>query len=189
MDIRRKLVIMAAVFGFSLALFLTGCHPISKSVRKEADRDLAFVELRQDPEKYRGKRVLLGGTIVKTEDRQEETLVEVHQKRLGMFSVPQNRGETGGRFLVVYPGLLDPGVYHEGRKITVGGEVIGQEVKKKGETEEEYRYPVVRAEEIHVWTDHGPGYYPYSTHFFYGHGGYPLYRSRYYYPRYYIRCY
>lgn len=185
----RRIILVAAIWSLCLALTSTGCHPISKSVREEADQDLPFAALRHDPDKYRGTTVLLGGTIVRTEDRQKETLVEVHQKRLGMYSEPRKEGETGGRFLVVYPGLLDPSIYREGRRITVGGEVVGKEVKKPNDSEEDYLYPVVRAQDIHLWSDDGYGYYPYSIHYRYGYGGYHLHHYHYGHPRYYFRCY
>jgi outer membrane lipoprotein len=184
MNRTRKIVSLAAMFGISMALALTGCHPISKSVRKEIDRDLPFAELRKDPDTYKGKIVILGGTIIKTEDRQEETWIEVHQKRLGIMAEPKDGGETGGRFLIVYAGLLDPKTYEEGRSITVAGEVLGKKVKKPSDSEEDYLYPVVRARDIHLWPEYSYRYDPYSTHFgFY----YPYHHH--WYPRHYIWCY
>jgi starvation-inducible outer membrane lipoprotein len=51
---------------------LIGCaHIISKDILKDVDREIGFEELRKDPGKYQGKTLLLGGIIVKTENRNQ----------------------------------------------------------------------------------------------------------------------
>ena len=133
MNTRKQAMFLTAVLGLSLALALNGCHPISRSVTKEAERNLSFAEIRENPDQYSGKTVVLGGTVIRTETRQDETVVEVRQMRLGGTLEPQEGDKTGGRFLAVFPGPLDPAEYTEGRRITVGVEIEGREWITSGE--------------------------------------------------------
>ncbi len=64
------------------------------------------------------------------------------------------------------PEFLDPAVYAPGRRITVVGEVVGEEERKIGEVP--YRYPVIKVERIRLWPKDvlvGPAYYPYPWGF------------------------
>jgi outer membrane lipoprotein len=159
--------------------------PISKSVRKEVDRSVSFQQIRQDPERYKGTVVLLGGTIAETKDLQKETVIEVLQKDLGVWFAPKEQKTTGGRFLVICPDLLDPTVYREGRKITVAGEIMGKRVEKRSDGSE-YVYPVLRERDMHLWPDYSGRVTP---SFFFGYGydpyGFFLYDPYFYgfYPR------
>jgi outer membrane lipoprotein len=179
MNAKRKSRVLMPALGVTLILATSGClHPISESAREEVDRHVSFEQIRQNPERYAGTKVLLGGTVVGTRVRQEYTVVEVLQKRLGFRGEPRDEDKTGGRFLVVSSELLDPEVYSAGRGITVAGEIIGEEVGKLGEAD--YLYPVLRAEDIHLWKDHA---YRHGTYSYYDYYYYPP-RHRYsYYPR------
>jgi outer membrane lipoprotein len=138
---------LPALVALTLAI---GCSsPVSKSVRKELDPDLTFQALREQPDAYEGKLVLLGGTIIETRNKQEGTLIEVLQKRLNRWGRPKDEDDTEGRFLVFADRFLDPVVYSEGRKITIAGKVVGGHVEKIGEVD--YVYPLLRAREIHLW--------------------------------------
>ena len=160
MKTKRKELFFAGIFGLALVLTLNGCHPISKSVTKEAERNLSFSEIRENPDQYRGKVVVLGGTILTTNKRQDETVVEVRQMTLGGTLEPREGDKTGGRFLAVFPGPLDPAEYTEGRRITVGGEIEGGEWITVGEQEE--AYPVIRAMDSRLWDSCGDGSYAYT---------------------------
>ena len=160
MNTRKQAMFLTAVLGLSLALALNGCHPISRSVTKEAEHNLSFAEIRENPDQYRGKTVVLGGTVIRTETRQDETVIEVRQMKLGGTLEPRDGEKTGGRFLAVFPGALDPAEYTEGRRITVGGEIEGREWITSGEQEE--AYPVIRAMDSRLWDSCGDGHYAYT---------------------------
>ena len=66
----------------SLLALLFACAPISRQSLRDADSTISFQALLKDPEKYKGKRVLLGGQIMATTVEQGETWVEVLQHPL-----------------------------------------------------------------------------------------------------------
>jgi outer membrane lipoprotein len=162
MNTRKQAMFCATVLGLALVLTLSGCHPtISKSVTKQAERNLSFAEIRENPDQHLGKVVVLGGTVIRTETRQDETVMEVQEKRLGGTMEPRDGDDkTGGRFLVVFPGPLDPAEYTKGRRITVGGQIEGKERMTSGEQDE--AYPVIRAMDSRLWDTCGDGLYAYS---------------------------
>jgi outer membrane lipoprotein len=135
----------------AVALTLACSSPISRSVRRELDPDIPFQQLQEQPASFEGKRVLLGGEIIQTYNKQEGTTIEVLQKRLNRWGRPRDEDDTEGRFLVFTERFLDPVVYSRGRKITIAGIVLGGHVEKIGEVD--YVYPLLRAIEVHLWKD------------------------------------
>jgi outer membrane lipoprotein len=138
-----------------LGAVLVGCaHIISKDMLKEVDSEIGFDELRKDPEKYQGKTVLLGGVIVKTENKNEGTLLEIYQTEINYYGEPIDIYISKGRFLAIHEQFLDGEIYRKGRKVTVVGVVHGVEVKKLGEID--YKYPYLIIKEIHLWKEKQP---------------------------------
>ncbi len=138
-------------------LSMGGCAPvISKKVLDKVDRTIGFSEIQKNPDSYRGKRVLLGGTIVAVENLEDKTLVEVLQQPLNSALRPVRPEESKGRFLVLYRGFKDPALYAPGRALTVAGIVEGERAGKIDKMP--YTYPLILAEEDHLWSAYrGPG--------------------------------
>lgn len=137
---------------------LIGCaHIISKDVLKEVDREIGFEGLLKYPEKYQGKTVLLGGVIVKTENKNQGTLLEIYQTEINHYGKPIDTDISKGRFLAIYEGFLDSEIYRKGREVTIVGVVSGGEVKKLGEID--YNYPYLTVKEIHLWKEESPREY------------------------------
>jgi outer membrane lipoprotein len=135
---------------FFLLLTLSACAPtISKQLRQQADAGLSFPVLAADPEAYQGKIVILGGVIAQTTAKTGQTELEIVQKPLDSFNVPETTDTSQGRFLVLAEQFLDPLIYKKDRKITVAGEVTGSEVRKLDELD--YRYPVLKSLELKLW--------------------------------------
>ena len=139
-----------------LAVLLSGCvHVISKDLREAADPSVTFREILKNPNAYKGKSVVWGGEIIETTNKQDgTTLIEVFQRSLNWREEPI--GSSEGRFLVRVDSYLDPYVYSQGRKITVAGEILGEDVRPLGEMD--YWYPLVFSKQLHLWEY----YYPYS---------------------------
>jgi outer membrane lipoprotein len=132
------------------ASVVTGCAPpFTKALLDKADKNLLFSELNKAPEKYIGKIMMLGGTIVDTKNLKDRSQIEVLQKPLDGEGRPAQTDETGGRFLIVTSQFVDGAVYHRGRSVTIIGEVAGSKVQPLGESM--YRYPVLTAKELHLW--------------------------------------
>jgi len=144
-----------------LAVLLSGCaHVISKDLREAADPGATFGEVLKNPNAYKGKSVVWGGEIIDTINKQDgTTLIEVFQRSLSWREEPT--GSSEGRFLVRVESYLDPYVYKNGRRVTVAGEVLGEEVKPLGEMD--YRYPLILSRQLHLWEY----YTPYSYNYYY----------------------
>jgi outer membrane lipoprotein len=133
-----------------VALLGMGCaHTISESLRAQADPTISFAQLRENPEAYRERTVILGGEILETTNLQEGTRLEVLQKPLSRAEAPMFTDNTGGRFMALCKDYLDPAVFAPGRRITIAGQVLGSHTGKIGEVE--YRYPLISCQETHLW--------------------------------------
>ena len=177
-DTVRRSVFIASMLC-TLVILLNACTPvISPQLMEQVDRNLTYGSLASRPDEAKGKIVLLGGTIVQTVPKPEETEIEVVQKQISSSGEPYLTDNSEGRYLVVINRFLDPAIYRSGRDITVAGEVQGSAVRRLGEIY--YRYPVIAALEIYLWKEPlSPQSYPYAYPF-----GYPYYRRGWLYPGY-----
>jgi len=134
----------------SLIMIFSGCtHVISRDLRRNIREKTTIHEVMKDPDIYEGKMVLWGGKILMSINRKEGTLIEVLQLPLDSSDRPKDVDTSGGRFLVLYPGYLDVVIYRQGREITVAGKIKG--IRKLPLGEIKYVYPLLKAEEIHLW--------------------------------------
>jgi outer membrane lipoprotein len=161
------------------ALLLSACTPvISPQLMDQVDRNLTYDALASRPDEFKGKKVMLGGTIVQTLPKPGETEIEVVQKQVSSSGEPHLTDKSEGRFLVVVNRFLDPAIYRAGRDLTVAGEVLGSVVRRLGELD--YRYPVISALELYLWKRPAPPQaYPYPYPY-----GYPAYWRWWHYPGY-----
>jgi outer membrane lipoprotein len=113
------------------------------------DQGIAFPALQQKPDAYAGKVVVLGGQIIATTVKDNETWIEMLEKKLDAQQKPEDTDQSAGRFLVRFLGFLDPAIYAAGRKLTVAGQVEGALVRPINETK--YTYPVLAAKEHYLW--------------------------------------
>ena len=155
-------------FIVGVMVLLSACASvISKQGLREADPKITFHVLLQDPDRQKGKVVLLGGEIVTTTVKEGETWIEVLQKPLDSDQKPEDTDVSYGRFLVHFNDFRDPAIYAGERKITVLGQVQGKKVMPLKEMD--YTYPVLIPLESHLWkpeTKSGPFF-----HFGIGVGG------------------
>jgi outer membrane lipoprotein len=155
----------------TMVFLLNACAPvISPQLMEQVDRNLTYGALAGRPDETKGRIVLLGGTIVQTVPKPNETEIEVVQKQVSSSGEPYLTDKSEGRYLVVVDRFLDPAIYRAGRDITVAGKAQGSVLRRLGEIE--YRYPVIAAVELHLWKEPlSPQAYPYAYPF-----GYPYYR-------------
>jgi outer membrane lipoprotein len=140
-----------------------GCAPVfPRGITDRVDRHVSFKELQNNPEKFKGTWLMLGGIIVTVKNLKEGTLLEILQKPLDSDGRPLETDRTNGRFLISSDQFLDSAVYRRDRRITIVGQVMGQRILPLDEIM--YRYPLLSAEALHLWS-------PASTpHFFFGIG-------------------
>ena len=138
------------LFG-ALMLLVQGCsYAISRDLVSQSDKTITFKMLQMEPDLFKGKLIILGGTIAAiTNVKQETTALEVVQKPLDYWGKPRRTDRTGGSFLVVVPRYLDALIYAPGREITVAAEVEGTRSSALGDIE--YSYPVVLSKELKLW--------------------------------------
>jgi outer membrane lipoprotein len=133
----------------SLLLLVTGCaHWIGDKSRALADPSITFEQLRENPEAYRGKLVLLGGTVEAVTQTEEGTTLEIQEHKLDSRELPDVVIPSRGRFLSISSGVLDPAKYQRGALVTMMGEVAGKRIHPLHGVE--YSYPVIAVREIHA---------------------------------------
>lgn len=142
----------------ALGVTLTGCaHVISYDLREKARSDLSFSTVLQNPDAYRGETVVWGGEIIETVNQEGSTEIKVLQMPLDFYGMPIWEERSAGRFIARASSYLDNQIYRSGRWVTVGGQLVGQEMLPLGESQ--YTYPVVSVKEIHLWVEPRSPYY------------------------------
>jgi len=135
---------------FVLIILVISCGPvISKQVMSYVDPSISFQDLIRDPDKFKGKTVVLGGRIISTSVKPDETWMEVLQQPLESRQRPEDTDVSYGRFLVRFADYRDPAVYSPGRSITVAGQVLGKSIRPLGQIQ--YSYPALQAREAYLW--------------------------------------
>ena len=140
----------------ALGLLAPGCATvISKQVREKVNKEVTFSRVKEDPEAYQGEVVMWAGVIIRSENREEGTLIEILQKATDWEGAPEKTDRSGGRFLALYDGYLETAVFNEGREVTVAGEVAGKRALPLGQID--YVYPLISILEIHLWPERSYG--------------------------------
>lgn len=177
--------VITSAFRLLCLLCLTifaGCvtSPFSDSLRSAAKNQPTLDDIRAQPQAFKGRTVLMGGTIVQTTNLPKTTEIEVLQKPLDRYDDrPQDTDRSSGRFLIRCPGFLDSAIHAKGREITVAGPVEGMETRQLDQTE--YTYPVIGCQEIHLWPNQPAVMYNYPPPYWYG----PYWHGWGYYPYWY----
>ena len=155
----------------SFIILLSGCvHVISKDLRIKSDPSLTLSQVRQNPDTFKGKLVVWGGEIIETVNQKDGTTqIEVFQRPLGWRGEPKETTASEGRFLILADKYLDPYVFQRGKKITVAGEIQGENLKSLGEMD--YRYSIVSSKQIYLWPEYY--YQPYPYYYYDPWWGYP----------------
>lgn len=135
---------------FSITLFFQGCtYAISTGMADKADKTIPFEKLQADPDSFKGKLLILGGTIAQIRAEKQGTLIEVARKPLDYWGKPERTKRKGGRFLVFTPGYLNTMAYAPGVDITIAGEVLGTGSPMIGD--KQFDYPVLLGKELKLW--------------------------------------
>ncbi len=150
--------IVSAVLLF-VGISLAGCSPVIKNELMETGtRNVSLLEVRLNPDSYKGKVFVFGGLISGITKTPEGSLIEAQY--ISVDSEGYLTGNEGGKYLAVLPeksGAFDPVVFHNGRKMTIAARFVQV---RRGKSDEEPSYPLFEIEQIHLWEDGGPYYYP-----------------------------
>jgi outer membrane lipoprotein len=147
-------------------LFAGGCSKqdvIPERLEGQVDKDLRYVQVKDNPDSYRGKLMLAGGKVLSAKRLKEGTRVEVLQIPLSSDLVPEEGQETSkGRFVAMDTGqnIVDPAILDDNKLITIVGEVVGSTTIKVDEAE--MQVPQLAVKHVTVWDrDRLRPYYPY----------------------------
>lgn len=164
---------MITCFFFMTLLALCGCGVISKDIRREAVPITGLEEVRNNPDKFKEKTIIVGGEIINVLNHEDEsTTLIVLALPLSSDERPDKWENNQGRFMVRTTQFLDPMVYSKGREVTVAGIVVGTEHASIGKTM--YRYVVIKARQIYLWPHRyiSNYYYPPYPRWYWYHYGY-----------------
>jgi len=152
---RRHILVL-----ISLAVFFTGCVTvISEQSRKLVDTADSFKVIKQTPDAYIGKHVMVGGRIANVRNSAEGAQLEIVQFELSSRGYPEDTFISYGRFLALNSSYMDPLVYRRGMLITLVGEIKGKKTMRLDDID--YTYPVLTMREWHIWRGSDRGYiYP-----------------------------
>lgn len=143
----KRIAIMGTVLLLSV---FTGCaHVISEENRKIAALSVTFESLKENPQSYAGKVVVLGGVIAGVTNSTDGGQIEIVQYQLTEEGYPDEAEGSAGRFLATSPTFIDSLVYKKGSLITLAGEVKGTRVMPLDGGS--LTYPVVSIRESHIW--------------------------------------
>lgn len=148
--------IMSKICRWRIGLFLisllliAGCASSPKFDNERYTQVVTPAQVSLDPEIYMHNSVLWGGMLIATTNLEKGTQLEVLAYPLQSSQRPDIDRDPIGRFLVVSPDFLEPIDYAQGRSITVIGSLNEVRTGQVGATE--YQYPVVNAEQIHLWS-------------------------------------
>jgi outer membrane lipoprotein len=153
MGIRRR----GSLFKMGICVaFLTcvGCSSgppvVPKEFQSQIDSSVSFRELQAAPQNYQGRTVLFGGEVLSAKRTQEGTELEIIQLPVSGDDPPaERRSESQGRFLALDRFAEDPAAFPPGTRVTLVGEVKGEEVRRLDEST--YRYPTVEVKHLYVW--------------------------------------
>jgi outer membrane lipoprotein len=155
---------MHRLFAVVAILALTGCAShLPQEIRIAPEPEFGVEAARQEPGRFLGQRVRWGGTILGVHNRPQVTEIEILARPLDPDGEPQAQAPGVGRFIAEVPGFVDPAEYPTDRRLTVAGKLDRMETRPVGEFP--YRYPVVIAASLYLWSEPLPPYpyrHPYA---------------------------
>jgi len=147
----------------SVLLGASGCASTDDWLKGDTSR-IAFPQLQEAPDRYRGHTVIIGGKVLSAKRLKQETRIEILQLPLDASYRPtRDLRQSQGRFIAVQKAFLDPATIPSGTFLTVSAQVAGSLTMPIDEMD--YRYPLVEITRVHVWPadeEARPYPYPYS---------------------------
>jgi len=167
-QLQRVAPLPASALGFCCALLLAGCvssELVPEGMESQIARDIPFESLKAEPDKFKGRVVVLGGKVLAAKRLKDGTQIEVLQLPLDGADAPiMDLPQSKGRFLAYQEAFLDPATIPEGTAVSMIVEVTGFKTLPLDEVD--YSYPTLKIRTLKIWPDQrympwpGP-YYPY----------------------------
>jgi starvation-inducible outer membrane lipoprotein len=123
---RRAFCVLLAV---NLTLAAAGCSKVPRHYVRMAERDATLTDLVAHPEKYDGKVVMLGGTLIEEEANEQYIWLRLKNRPLDQDYMPNRpadlSGSEAGSYWVAVEKNQLPQTYREWARMTVAGRVTG----------------------------------------------------------------
>jgi outer membrane lipoprotein len=160
-------------------LLLGGCASnVPLPIKLPPEQDINYVQAKDSNETFQGQYARWGGKIIAIENKKDSTMIEIMANSLNSYGRPSRKENYEGRFIARVDGFLDPEEYAKDRELTVFGKIEDKLVKNIDD--HPYDYPLIYAEEYHLWPEYKPIHPPYP--YYYRHHPYyyyPYYRHNY----------
>lgn len=139
-----------ALLALSLALGACASAPFKGASLEGADRNVTPAQVLSNPQAQQGKRVVWGGQIISSQNLAGMTELTILAYPLDARTTQPETGKASlGRFIIQQNGYLETADYAPGRQVSVVGSISG--VRQASIGEASYRYPVVQAQQLHLW--------------------------------------
>ncbi|MBA3966030.1 MAG: Slp family lipoprotein [Nitrospirales bacterium] len=171
----RAVSLSPVVFRYKLVflLFLTvlcssGCSTPYKStlppdLAEQIDPLLMFPRIKEDPDSFKGKLIILGGQVLAAKRLKDSTQLTILQLPLINEKEPTTElTQSQGRFIAEQQQFLDPATVPPGSRVTLAGELSGSVQQSLDETI--YTYPTLLIKHFKVWPAYPPDYHPYGPY-------------------------
>lgn len=141
----RPFVVIAGV----CALLIVGCVSGPGFSGDHINKRLDPADVLADVDGAMDETVVWGGRIIQAEPKADSTTLEILAFPLYRSQQPDAGKDSLGRFLVIYPGYLEPQDYSTGRMVTAVGRL--EEIRLGQVGKADYRYPVLRGDDLYLW--------------------------------------
>ena len=117
--------------AITMTVVLWGCANVPRHYVRMAEPGTTLTALTAHPEMYRGKVVLLGGTIIEEEENEQDLWLHVINRPLDQDYIPHRpanmNGPEAGSYWVVVAKQQFPRQYRQWARMTVVGRVTGMQ--------------------------------------------------------------
>ncbi len=141
---------------WSLALLVAvsqGCATselVPPAMQSQISRDLSFGDIKADPERFKGRIVVVGGHVLSVKRLKDQTEIEVLQLPLDWSDQPvSNLMNSKGRFLAFSQSALNPATVPPGSQISMVAEVLGSQTATLDDRM--YTYPMFTIKIFKMW--------------------------------------
>ena len=139
--------------GIVLLLSLSGCANsdlVPTQLQSQISREISYGDIKADPERFKGRLVVVGGHVLSAKRLKDQTEVEVLQLPLDRSDRPvSNPMNSKGRFLAFSQSELNPATVPPGSKVSMVAEVLGSQTITLDD--KIYTYPTFTIKIFKVW--------------------------------------
>jgi outer membrane lipoprotein len=141
---------MRIIFYLILVL-LTACSSTSPLIKTAPLEDYQLKQVILDVDSFVGKTVRWGGKVIKVNNDEKFSTIQMVQLPLNGFGKPLPTKSSQGRFFSQSREFLDPAIFEEGSLVTFAGRVSSAETIKVDK--KTLLVPIINIIEFHIWPE------------------------------------